>query len=39
MNKYLELFTGSTNPTPSANAGYPWGGANEKGSVVYKKQA
>ena len=31
MNKYLELFAGSTNPTPSANAGYPW--------VVYKKQA
>jgi hypothetical protein len=39
MNKHLELFTGSTTPTPSANAGYPWVGANEKGSVVYKKQA
>ena len=39
MNKYLELFSGSTNPTPSANAGYPWVGANENGLVVYKKQA
>lgn len=39
MNKYLELFAGSTNPIPSANAGYPWVGANENGLVVYEPQA
>ena len=40
MNKHLELFAGSTTPTPSVNvAGYPWVGANENGFVVYKPQA
>ena len=39
MNKYLELFAGSTNPAPTENAGYPWVGANENGLVVYKPQA
>lgn len=39
MAKYLEFFSESTEPTPSANAGYPWVGANANGTVVYKKQA
>ena len=38
MNKHLELFAGSANLAPSANAGYSQVGANENGSVVYKKQ-
>lgn len=39
MSKYLELFEGSVEPTPTENAGYPWVGANENGLVVYEPQA